>query len=65
MRQFQCVPTTYVSENKEHFFEVHTNQISFHCLCLLVLKYFDMAISIKIPHIVNICMTAKSPNSIS
>ena len=28
MRQFQCVPTTYVTENKETFFEMYTKQVS-------------------------------------
>ena len=26
MRQFQCVPTTYVTEIKETYFEIHTKQ---------------------------------------
>ena len=26
MRQYQCVPTTYVTENKETYFEIYTYQ---------------------------------------
>ena len=29
MRQFQCVPTTYVTEIKETYFEIYTKQISY------------------------------------
>ena len=28
MRQFQCVPTTYVIEIKETYFEIYTKQVS-------------------------------------
>ena len=28
MRQFQCVPTTYVTEIKETYFEIYTKQVS-------------------------------------
>ena len=28
MRQFQCLPTTYVIENKETYFEIYTYQES-------------------------------------
>ena len=28
LRQFQCVPTTYVTENKETYFEIFTKQLS-------------------------------------
>ena len=60
MRQFPCIPTTYVTEIKETYFEVYTYQES----CPLALP-----ISIKIPvtiwRIVNINMTAVSSNLIS
>ena len=62
MRQFQCVPTTYVNENKENYL-VYTYQVS----CpLRLFKHPKLPISIKIPvtllQIVYICMTAISPN---
>ena len=28
MRQFQCVPTTYVTETEETYFEIYTKQVS-------------------------------------
>ena len=28
MRQLQCVPTTYVTEIKEAYFEIYTKQVS-------------------------------------
>ena len=28
MRQFRCVPTTYVTENKENYLEIYTKQVS-------------------------------------
>ena len=28
MRQFQCVPTTYITEIKETYFEIYTKQVS-------------------------------------
>ena len=40
MRQFQCAPTTYVTEIKETYFEIYTKQVS----CPLALP-----ISTKIP----------------
>ena len=68
MRQFQCVPTTYVTENKENFLEIYTYQVS----CPLPLRLFKnpkLPVSIKIPvtllQIVYVCMTAISPNSSS
>ena len=39
MRQFQCVPTSYVTEIKETYFKIYTKQVS----CL------KLPISIKIP----------------
>ena len=61
-RQFQCLPTTYVIENKEeNYLEINI----FHVSCPLSLPLLN--ISIKIPvtllQIVYICMTAISPNS--
>ena len=49
MRQFQYVPTTYVTENKETYFEIYIKQVS--CpfaflinisICLSVLKYMSL-----------------------
>ena len=67
MRQFQCVPETYVTEIKETYFEIYTKQVS----CALSISSFNhlkLPISIKIPviiwQIVYIYMTAISPNLI-
>ena len=66
MRQFHCVPTQYVTENKEeHYLEIYIFQVS--CpLSLSLFKHPKLPISIKIPvtllQIVYICMTAISPN---
>ena len=63
MRQFQCVPTTYVTENKENYLEIYTYQV----LCPLSASVIHpkLPISIRIPvtlwQIVYICMTAMSP----
>ena len=63
MRQFQCVPTTHVTEIKETYFEIYTKQV------LSSFKHLKMPISIKIPvtisQIVSIYITAISPNLIS
>ena len=63
MRQFQCVPTTYVTENKENW-KFTLTKYHVHCLC--VFKHPKLTISIEIPvtlrQIVYICMTAISPN---
>ena len=65
--QFQYVPTTYVTQNKEeNYLEIYIFQVS--CpLSLPLLKHPKLPISIKIPvtplQIVYICMTAISPNS--
>ena len=48
MRQFQCVPTTYVHKIKETYFEIYTEQV----LCPLALPLFNISklpISIEIP----------------
>ena len=66
--QFQCVPTTYVTENKEeNYFEKHfPSTMSIVCTSF---KHPKLPISIKITatllQIVYICMTALSPNSSS
>ena len=47
MMQFQCVPTTYVTENKENYLKIYTYQVSFPLSlrllnipnCQSVLKY--------------------------
>ena len=63
MRQFQCVPTAYVTENKEeNYLEIYIFQVS--CPLSLPLltsfKHPKLPISIKIPvtllKIVYICM---------
>ena len=61
MMQFQCVPTTYVTENKEeNYIEIYIFQVS----CQL--SHPKLPISIKIPvtllQIVYICITAIFPN---
>ena len=60
MRQFQCVPTTYVTEIKEPYFD------KYHVHWLSSYKHPKLPISIKLPvtllQIVYICMTAISPN---
>ena len=66
-RQFQCVPSTYVTENKvENYLEFYIFQVS--CpLTLTSFKHSKLPIRIKIPvtllQIVYICMTAIPPNS--
>ena len=50
MRQLQCVPTTYVTEIKETYFEIYIYQKSCSLaltllnisICLLVLKYLTI-----------------------
>ena len=65
MRQFQCVPTTYVTEITETYFEIFIYQKS----CPLALKHLKLPFLIKIPvtiwQIVYIYMAAISPNLIS
>ena len=62
MRQFNCVPTTYVTEIKEIYLEIYTKQVS------CPFKHLKLPISITIPvtiwQIVYIYMTAISPNLI-
>ena len=41
MRQFQCVPKTYVTEIKESYFEIYTKQVSYP----LALPLFNLNIS--------------------
>ena len=68
MRQFHCVPKTYVTENEENYFEVYT----YHVACTLSLPLLNISkfqfvrkyLSL-IPQIVYIYMTAISPNLIS
>ena len=43
MRQFQCVPTTYVTKIKETYFEIYTKQVS------ASFKHLKLPFSIKIP----------------
>ena len=61
MRQFQCVPKTYVTEIKETFFKIYTKQVS--CPLASYFKHLNLPISIKIPvtiwQIVYIYMTAQ------
>ena len=62
MRQFQCEPTTYVTEFKETYFEIYIYLES------CPLKHLNLPISIKIPvaiwQIVYIYMTAIPSNLI-
>ena len=39
MRQFQCAPTTYVTEIKETYFEIYTEQVS----CPLALPLLNIS----------------------
>ena len=48
MRQFQCVATTYVSENKENCFKVYTEP-SIMSVAFTSFKHLKLPISIKIP----------------
>ena len=68
MRQFRCLPTTYVTENKETSFKFTLKP----CTMSIVFAYFNylkLPISIRIPdtlpQVVYICMTAISPHSSS
>ena len=63
-RQFQCAPTTYVTENKEeNYLEVYIFQVS----CPLSLPKLPICIKILVtlPQIAYIYITAISPNSSS
>ena len=46
MRQFQCVPTIYVTEIKETYFEIYTKK--YHVNWLSSFKHLKLPISIKI-----------------
>ena len=67
MRQFQSVPTTYVTEIKETYLELYISRIMF--ISFAPLKHLNLSIKIKIPvtiwQIVYIYMRAFSPNLIS
>ena len=69
MRQFQCVPTTDVTEIKETYFEIYIYQESCPFNSFVSLKHLKLPISSKIPvtiwQIVYIYMTAIPPNFIS
>ena len=68
MRQFQCVPTTYVTENKETIFKF-TLKASIMSIGFASFKHIELPISIIIPvtisHFAYTWMTAISPNLIS
>ena len=68
MRQFHCVLTTYVTENKETSFKF-TLKPSTMFIVFAYFKHLKLPISISIhvtiPQIVYICMTAISQNLIS
>ena len=49
MRQFQCVPTTYVTEIEETYFEIYIYQEVCPFNCFVSLKHLNLPISIKIP----------------
>ena len=64
--EFQCVPTTYVTENKEgNYLEIYIFQVS--CSLSLPLLNIPNCIKIRVTllQIVYICMTAIIPNSSS
>ena len=67
MRQFQCPPTTYFTEIKEHILKHTLNRYHDHWLSSG--KHIKLLTSIKIPvtiwQIVYTYMTAVSPNLIS
>ena len=58
MRQLQYIPETYVTQNKDNYFEIY--------IVFAFFKHPILPISIKIPvallQNVYICMTAISPN---
>ena len=64
MRQFQCVPATYVTEIKVTYFEIYLTRIM--SISFAYLKRFNLPIRIKIPvtiwQIGCIYMAAISPN---
>ena len=66
MRQFQYVPTTYVTGIKETFFKIYTK---YHVHWFSSFKHLKLPTGIKIPitiwQIVYFRMTAISPNMIS
>ena len=66
MRQFQCVATTYVTENEENCFKVYTEP---SIMSAVFTSFNKLPITIKIPvtlqQIVFICMRAITSNSIS
>ena len=65
MRQFQCVPTTFFTENKENVFEIYTEP-SIMSSVSTSFKHPKLPISIKIPVTLlqnaYIFMTAVAPN---
>ena len=67
-RQFQCVPTTYVTENKENILKF-TLKSSIMSIDFASFKHLKLPISIIIPvtkpQSVYILMTAIAPNLIS
>ena len=66
---FQCVPTTYVTEIMKTYFEIYIYQESCMSISFAFLKHLNLSISIKIPvtiwQIVYIYTVALSPNLIS
>ena len=46
MRQFQCVPTAYVTENKENYLEIYTCQVSCQLSLPLLLISIKMHVTI-------------------
>ena len=55
IRQFQCVPTTYIIEIKETYFEIYIKKYHVHWLSSY--KHLKLPISIKIPfHYVANCL---------
>ena len=66
MRQFQCIPTTDVTENKEENYLEISSIPSIMSIVFTSFKHPKPPISIKIPvtllQIVHNCMAAISPN---
>ena len=43
MRQFQCVPTTLVTENKKNYFDIYTNILMYQVSCSLSLPLLSIS----------------------
>ena len=61
-RQFQCVPTIYIAENKEIIFKF---TLSIMSIVFTSFEHLKLQISIITPVTIPLTMTAISPNLIS